>query len=534
MSFPEYFPNPTRVWSRVQSACTYQPDAVQSFNNFDKQLLEKGNILQYKNNSSNLTKQQKYAQLVRGGGPSRRKSYATQTQKYTNPNTNSFKRVNSIEIPFSTTIVGYPNNISGPYQFNVPNPNGCPGNNLESGGTLICDTIVNPCTKQIIQIFPEKQTCFPITASDVPGFSNPSVLKNLCWNSNQQTWYPRQRYKMSNSGNKWPINYKGLVSAYNVSVNPTCIDENFNKYLDSILNNVNDFGTGGGTGGRAGGETMYTKINYNNTFNKLIQYLEEIQLSINAGNTINEGEFIEKYSKMTDEITTNVIYENGENSENIEKGVTLKTPKKINTINKQYSTNTKDIQVDYITPEDSSNFFLEKNIIEMRTLQATIDLLAQDVYSRSLETALGNLYNNVGKDLLVFTNKYSLGLVDELQLTFTYDVYHKLVSDIFNETFPLSDNFTYLRAIVTDSIEGLYQTTLKNVSYKAEITKLNHIIEQLRNDNGGEIFNVKTTLGTIAEIRPEITRYIQQYGFPQGGVFDTDKLGEILAELNLS
>ena len=254
MSFPAYLPNPTRVWSRVQSECTYQPDTTQIFNNFDKQMLEKGNILQYKKNSANLTKQQKYAQFARGGGPSRRKSYATQTQTYTNPNTNSFKRVNSIEIPFPTTIVGSPNNISGPYQFNVPNPYGCPGNNLESGGTLICDTVVNPCTKQIIQICPDKQTCFPITASDVPGFSNPTVLKNLCWDSNLQTWYPRQRYTMSNGGNKWPQNYKGLVSAYNGSITPTCIDENFNNFLETVLNNINNVGTGGtgGTGGRGG------------------------------------------------------------------------------------------------------------------------------------------------------------------------------------------------------------------------------------------------------------------------------------------
>ena len=280
---------------------------------------------------------------------------------------------------------------------------------------------------------------------------------------------------------------------------------------------------------------MYTKISNNTTFNELIEYLEATTIALNNGEIIQNDEFRDKYIKLTDQITTETMNENKQTDNSIIKSTVVKnTPLTLNTINKKYSTKTKNIQEEYLTPEDSSNFVLEKDIVEIQSLQATIDLLTQDVISKSLESALGNLYKNVGEDLLVFTNKYSLGLVDELQLTFTYNVYQKLVTDIFNETFPLSENFTYLRAIVTDSIEGLYQTTLRNVHYKSEITKLNHIIEQLRNDKGGEIFNVKTTLGMIAEIRPEITRYIQQYGFPQGGVFDTDKLGEILADLNSS
>ena len=101
-----YNPNPTRVWSRVQNQCTY----VDSLNNavyqnvyvpltgktvtleqaiYQDKLLSKGNILQYKKNSSSLTKKQKYTQICKGMWTNRTKSYATQTQTYTNPNTSN-------------------------------------------------------------------------------------------------------------------------------------------------------------------------------------------------------------------------------------------------------------------------------------------------------------------------------------------------------------------------------------------------------------------------------------------------------------
>ena len=123
-----YNPLPPRVWSRVQHPCTYTVDS--SYNSIyipltnetvspvvalykDKQLY-KGNILQYKNNSSNLTKNQKYSKISKGLWCNRTKVFATQSQTYTNPNTTSLKRINAVDIPFPNQIVGSPNNISGP------------------------------------------------------------------------------------------------------------------------------------------------------------------------------------------------------------------------------------------------------------------------------------------------------------------------------------------------------------------------------------------------------------------------------------
>ena len=222
-----YNPIPTRVWSRVQNPCTYtdasgnsdinynqvyipltNQTVSQTRANYEDKMIYKGNILQYKANSSRLTKTQKYTQLAKGFGPNRTKVFATQSQTYTNPNTSGLQRVNYSTIPYPNGVVGAPNNISGPYQYNVTNPNGCSGVSIQDGGTLRCGYYANPCTGVIIKQGATSATiCNPASASDVPGSSV------LCWNNNLQTWFPRQRYFMNNSTDKWPVNYKGLVSA---------------------------------------------------------------------------------------------------------------------------------------------------------------------------------------------------------------------------------------------------------------------------------------------------------------------------------
>lgn len=225
MSNVKYLPQPPRVWSRVQSACTFlnpnddyttgtsvftgQPVSyIQAI--YQLQLYNKGNVLQYKGNSAQLSKKQKYTQLAKGYGPSRTKVFATQSETYSNPNTTGLLRVGGINIPFPNQFVGQPNNISGPYQYDVPNPNNCNKNgSLLDGGTLVCGTYENPCTNQIVT--ERKQSaliCNPSYASDVPG--RPIVL---CWKPGTQSWFPKPRYIMNNSTDKWPLNYKGFVSA---------------------------------------------------------------------------------------------------------------------------------------------------------------------------------------------------------------------------------------------------------------------------------------------------------------------------------
>ena len=211
-----YNPRPPRVWSRVQNSCTYVDD--NSYNSIylpltgktvtlleadhQKQMLLKGNVLQYKKNGTSLTKNQRYSQICKGMWTSRTKSYATQTQTYTNPNTYNFQQVNFVSVPNNDPVY-----IPGPSNFNIPAPDGCTNNIIREGGNLVCNTIVNPCTDEVIQKTKSLE-CYPTYCSDVPGH-----IQDLCWNSKLDSWYPRQRYIMPTSGTKWPQGYKGLVSA---------------------------------------------------------------------------------------------------------------------------------------------------------------------------------------------------------------------------------------------------------------------------------------------------------------------------------
>ena len=230
-------PQPPRVWYRVQN-----PFIELSPLEADKiAMLNKGNVLQYKANSSNLTKAQKYSNIAKG--LNNNTTWATQsTRGYTNPNTTSLKRtgnVVNIEISSSTGDVIGPtlepvtcpkpiitinedlplnNGTGGGINPDIPLPvNPTPGSNvfpniipvmpvepivIQDGGVLICSIQENVCTGETKSTI-SQQLCNPTTDSNVPG-----PIQELCWNDGTQTWYPRQRYIMTNSGNKFPYNYK--------------------------------------------------------------------------------------------------------------------------------------------------------------------------------------------------------------------------------------------------------------------------------------------------------------------------------------
>lgn len=201
---PGYNPKPPRVWSRVQNPCTYNVDSQTSVYvpltgknvsvieyQHEKQMLLKGNVLQHKKNSSGLTKQQRYSQISKGLWTNRTKSWATQSQTYTNPNTSSLQQINYEVVQLS----------------NSNNPFGCNDNYIKTGGILLGNTIVNPCTNEVIK--KTYNNPYNLTSgSDVPG-----PIQSLYWDGTVQTWYPRQNLTMNNSSDKWPTNYKGLVSA---------------------------------------------------------------------------------------------------------------------------------------------------------------------------------------------------------------------------------------------------------------------------------------------------------------------------------
>ena len=256
---PCYSPVPTREWSRVQNSCTYYtksppPATVTvpligttipfSALAYQTALINKGNVLQYKKNSSNLNKQQIYTQIAKGMWTNRNTTWATQSLTYTNPNTQHLKRVGgewiTVNGEISTSYADCPiippktNNILPPIRY-TPNNNNpvipppptiknptniipvvsidAPKNNIAilDFGNLLCNTTENICTGETI-IKPANSNWHPTTDSDVPG-----TIQELYWNERIQTWYPKERLTMNNSTDKWPQGAKFIGTA-----NTTC------------------------------------------------------------------------------------------------------------------------------------------------------------------------------------------------------------------------------------------------------------------------------------------------------------------------
>ena len=192
----KYLPEPPRAWYRVENACSSSSSTINDTNNASYiervAQLNKGNVLQYKKNSSNLTKKQQYAQVAKGMWTNRTKTWATQSETYSNPNTTGLQRVNYVERP-------------------IPNVNGsnlCPfATTFKDGGNLVCNAYQNQCTGEVVKIIPTSKY-HPSSDSNVPG-----PIVPLYWDEKITPWYPRQRYTMNNSTDKWPQNYKLFVSA---------------------------------------------------------------------------------------------------------------------------------------------------------------------------------------------------------------------------------------------------------------------------------------------------------------------------------
>lgn len=105
-------PSPARVWSRVQGTCAEPLPVNSTISNIalPNYVQMKGNVLQYKKNSSNLTSKQRYAQIAKGKWVSRSKTFASQTITTTIPNTKGLLRVNytTIYADDGTTAYGKP------------------------------------------------------------------------------------------------------------------------------------------------------------------------------------------------------------------------------------------------------------------------------------------------------------------------------------------------------------------------------------------------------------------------------------------
>lgn len=275
-----YNPVPPKEWYRFQNACpgtALQIDESISLNSVDPTtevltgykyqlaVYRKGNVLQYKKNSSDLTKNQRYSQIAKGMWTNRTKTWSSQSESVTNPNSDLLRRINyntfvtpnygvdgteTVEPILSTSVIincspsstknfqalptigtsivsGLPTIVNSTSTIIMPpyvsHPKILTPKAIQVGGFLIGTIAENPCNGEILSRT-YTQDCYPSAASGVPG---PSTL--LCWNDGLQTYYPKTKLTYGTSGNKWPTNAKLIFSAN--SIQPVnSVSENYIQF----------------------------------------------------------------------------------------------------------------------------------------------------------------------------------------------------------------------------------------------------------------------------------------------------------------
>jgi hypothetical protein len=279
---PDYNPEPPKEWYRFQNACpgtAPQIDEAISLNSVDPTtgvltaykyqlaVYKKGNVLQYKKNSSDLTKNQRYSQIAKGMWTNRTKTWSSQSESVTNPNSDLLRRINyntfvapnygvdgteTVEPILSTSVIvncspgstrnfaalptigtsiisALPAVVKSSVTLTMPpyisRPKILTPQAIQTGGSLIGTIVENPCSGEILQQT-YTQDCYSTTNSGVPG---PPTL--LCWNDGLQTYYPKTRLTYGTSGNKWPTNAKLIFSANSIQpVNPVSVSENYIQF----------------------------------------------------------------------------------------------------------------------------------------------------------------------------------------------------------------------------------------------------------------------------------------------------------------
>jgi hypothetical protein len=160
-------------------------------------------------------------------------------------------------------------------------------------------------------------------------------------------------------------------------------------------------------------------------------------------------------------------------------------------------------------------------------------------------TNLNTLFNsNVYSKVIQYNNQFVRGNLTYLLEHLTIENYNNLVIELLRLKIPNDTNYELTRNLVKNILRNLYQAviqyhlllnTKKNLDASTKIANvLNSVssimeyLEKLKRSN----YLFSTSVTTVAaKVKPEYAIYISKYGIPEGGVFDSDLLAEIIKNL---
>lgn len=164
---------------------------------------------------------------------------------------------------------------------------------------------------------------------------------------------------------------------------------------------------------------------------------------------------------------------------------------------------------------------------------------------KTSEDLLKILYTNVGSSLNNLIQNYSLGNLMEVSKELTVEKYNNLSVTFRNNSRPDNLYYEVIRLLFSKTLDGLMRSItqyidLLNITSKLEEcnkyknilddpTKLKEYIEKLAQQS--YLFDVEPITMIKATVKQEYVEYIKLYGFPEGGIFDSVKLGNVIYKL---
>jgi hypothetical protein len=178
-------------------------------------------------------------------------------------------------------------------------------------------------------------------------------------------------------------------------------------------------------------------------------------------------------------------------------------------------------------------------------LAPEIKLIIEDEHNFIL--AMYKKLSNFTKSIDLLIEEYSLGNLYEVTNILTMDVYNELSYALKKLALGECDypEYEQLRLTTMKSLAGLYKAVLKNsdlinaeeqlikckdrVAILSDPEKLKEHIESMKKNT--VVFPESTVQAPFARLKPQYSEYIRRYGFPEGGIFNPDLLGQIIDEL---
>jgi len=180
------------------------------------------------------------------------------------------------------------------------------------------------------------------------------------------------------------------------------------------------------------------------------------------------------------------------------------------------------------------NTFFENNVVSVNQ---------PSTFASSADVNLNPKLKKILKKLTEWANLYLTGELTTLREELSLDVYTTYSRRLFTLKTRRQTDTEIVRSSAASFLTTLYSclsvyedyqiVTLNNNVLKERVKTLDDMdllreyLEELQRNLSTEVFGSHDVSVTAVNVNPEYIEYIQQYGYPLNGVFDSDLLGAI-------